>query len=338
MIDPRFYVCHAPRPVAQFLSACGLSAGKLSTSEIRNVAAPDNAAAGDLIFIESAQYLDAARASAASFILCKPELAADLPTGKAIPSPTPHLHFIKAIHLLYPAAKQPNLDDAKPISPSAKIGKDVKLGHGVVIGAHAEIGAGSIIGANTVIGPGVILGAENDISANVSITYTITSERVRILTGARIGQDGFGFITHQGQHIRMPQMGRVMIGANTEIGANATVDRGALTDTVIGKNVIIDNLVQIAHNVEVGDGAIIVSQSGVAGSSKIGKYAVLAAQSGVADHLSIGDFAQIGAQSGIMRDVEPKARMMGSPAQPAREYFRQIATLAKSGKPAKSKS
>jgi UDP-3-O-[3-hydroxymyristoyl] glucosamine N-acyltransferase len=337
MIDPCFYVRIDTLPLAQLLSECGLPAVKLAAGDITGVAAPEHAAPGELIFIESAKYLDAARASRASFILCKPELALELPSEKAIPSPTPQLHFITAIHQLYPAARQPTLEDAKPISPSAKIAKTARIGHGAIIGAGAEIGANSIIGPNTVIAPGVIIGTENDIGANVTISHTITAERVRVLAGARIGQDGFGFVTHNGQHIRIPQLGRVTIGANTEIGANATIDRGTLVDTVIGKNVIVDNLVQIGHNVVIGDGAILVSQTGISGSSRIGRYAVLAGQVGVADHLEIGDFAQIGAQSGIMRDVEPKARMMGSPALPLREYLRQFSALAKSGRPAKSK-
>lgn len=317
----------------EWLGACGL---EVVPGTITGIAAPEQSIAGDLIFVENARFLDAARASAASFILCKPDLAAQLPPEKTIVSPSPQLHFISAIHSLYPPVLQPTLADARPISPSAKIAENVIVHHGAVIGAGATIGAGSVIGANAVIGPGVWIGADNDIGANVTLSHTITADRVRILTGARIGQDGFGFLTHQGRHIRMPQMGRVLIGADTEIGASACIDRGALADTVIGSNVIVDNLVQIGHNVQIGDGCILVSQSGVAGSTRLGNYVVLAAQSGIADHLHLGDGAQIGAQAGIMRDVPAGARMMGSPAQPAREYFRQVSMLAKMGKPAKS--
>ena len=339
MADPRFYHHAGPLAVSDFLNACGLLHA-LPDGNITDVAAIESAKSGELIFIENAKYLDVARASAASFILTKPELAVELKkdSGKIIiESPTPQLHFIAAIHLLYPLASQPNLDDAQPISPSAKIHATAKIQHGAVIGANAEIGANATIGANTVIGPGVVIGAQCDIGANVTITHAIIAANVRVLTGVRIGQDGFGFIMHGGQHIRMPQLGRVLVGAHSEIGANAAIDRGALTDTIMGQNVIIDNLVQVAHNVTIGDGAILVSQSGVAGSTKIAKYAVLAAQAGVADHLVIGEFAQIGAQSGVMRDVPASARMMGSPAQPAREYFRQVSALAKSGKSSKTK-
>ncbi len=338
MADPRFYTRKSPLALAELLKVCGLSADE-AHGEIQDVAAPENAGANDLVFIENAKYAEAVNASAAGFVLAKPELAGAIKNKIVIATPTPQLHFIAAIHLLYPAAQQPNLDDAKNISPRAAIGKNCNIHPTAVIGAGAEIGDHTVIGPHAVIGPGVKLGAHNDIGAGVTISHTITADHVRVLPGARIGQDGFGFVTNaQGQHIRMPQLGRVMIGAQTEIGANVAIDRGALADTAVGGNVIIDNLVQIAHNVVIGDGAILVSQSGVAGSSKIGKYAVLAAQAGVADHLDIGDFAQIGAQAGIMRDVDAKARIMGSPGQPVREYFRQVSMLAKLSKGTKTSS
>lgn len=338
MADPRFYKNTGPLKLQSFLQVSGLSFSGDVSAEIKDVSAPESASSGDLIFIENPKYLDAVLSSKAGFVLARPELASQIKGKTVIESPTPQLHFIAAINLLYPPVDQPNLSDAKPVSPSAQVDPSARIEHGAIIGAGAQIGANTIIGANTVIGPGVKIGANCKISANVTIHFAEIADDVAVLSGARIGQDGFGFVTHQGKHIRMPQLGRVMIGAGSEIGANATIDRGALIDTVIGKNVIIDNLVMVGHNVQVGDGAILVSQSGVAGSTKLGKYAVLAAQAGVADHLEIGDFAQIGAQSGVMRDVEPNARMMGSPAQPAREYFRQVSTLAKSGKNAKTSS
>jgi len=340
MADPRFYYCTGSLALADLLVAIGLPNISADGRDLKitDVAAPGSAQSEDLIFIENIKYLDAVHTSKAGFVLAKPELAAELKTDAVVIStPTPQLHFITAIHLLYPPEQQPYLSDAAPISSRAKIGKNAKIHPTAVIGMGAEIGDHTAIGPHSVIGPGVIIGAHNIIGANVTITHAILSDHVRILPGARIGQDGFGFITDaKGQHVRMPQLGCVTIGAHTEIGANATIDRGALADTIIGNNVIIDNLVQIGHNVVVGNGAILVSQSGVAGSSKLGKYTVLAAQAGVADHLDIGDFAQIGAQAGVMRDVPPKARMMGSPAQPAREYFRQFSALAKSDKGTKT--
>jgi len=342
MADTCFYFRVNFLALADLLAAIGLPSNSAEggNQKIMDVSAPEGAQAGDLIFIENIKYLTAVNESKAGFVLAKPELAAELKGDfTVIPTQTPQLHFIAAINLLYPPEQQPDLSDATPISPRAKkIGKNTKIHPTAVIGENIEIGDHTDIGPHSVIGPGVVIGAHCDIAANVTISHAILSDHVRILPGARIGQDGFGFVTDaKGQHIRMPQLGRVIIGAHSEIGANATIDRGALADTVIGSNVIIDNLVQIGHNVVVGDGAILVSQSGVAGSTKLGKYTVLAAQAGVADHLDIGDFAQIGAQAGVMRDVPAKARMMGSPAQPAREYFRQFSALAKSDKGTKTK-
>lgn len=336
MADPRFYAKCGPLKLQEFLKVSGLFFAADSAAEIRDIAAPDNASAGDLIFIENAKYLDAVNFSKADFVLAKPEIAKNITSKTVIETPTPQLHFITAIHLLYPPGQQPDLNDAKPVSPSARVSSSAIIQHGAVIGANAEIGDGAIIGANSVIGPGVKIGARCRIGANVTINFAMLDDEVSVLPGACIGQDGFGFVTHGGQHIRMPQMGRVLIGAKTEIGANATIDRGALADTVIGKNVIVDNLVMIGHNVQVGDGAILVSQSGVAGSTRLGKYTILAAQAGVADHLEIGDFAQVGAQSGVMRDIEPNAKVLGAPAIPAREFFRQVSALAKLGKSAKT--
>lgn len=335
MADPRFYT-KSPLKLQEFLKVSGLFASRDINTAIMDVAAPDMAELGDLIFIESAKYLDQVRGSAAGFVLAKPEMAKDLLGKTVITTPTPQLHFIAAANLLYPLANQPNLNDAQPVSFSAKVSSSAIIQHGAVIGAYAEIGDHTMIGANTVIGPGVKIGARCMIGANVTITHAVIADDVTVLTGARIGQDGFGFVMHEGRHVRMPQLGRVLVGSHTEIGANTAIDRGALADTVIGQNVIIDNLVMIGHNVVVGDGSILVSQSGVAGSTRLGKYAVLAAQAGVADHLEIGDFAQVGAQAGVMRDVPANTKVLGSPAQPARDYMRQVAALAKSGKNAKT--
>ena len=150
-----------------------------------------------------------------------------------------------------------------------------------------------------------------------------------IHAGTRIGQDGFGYATENGSHIKIPQIGRVIIGHDVEIGANCTIDRGSMEDTVIEDMCKLDNLIQIAHNVVLGKGCIIASQVGISGSTKVGNYVVLGGQVGIAGHLTIGDFAQIGAQSGLTKDVKAREVVFGSPAQPIREAFKQIAMLRK---------
>jgi UDP-3-O-[3-hydroxymyristoyl] glucosamine N-acyltransferase len=198
-----------------------------------------------------------------------------------------------------------------------------------VIGENVILGTCCHVGPNAVIDSAVTIGDATSIGANASLSHCDIGARVLLHPGVRIGQRGFGFAIDLAGHIKVPQLGRVLVGDDVEIGANSTVDRGSGPDTVIGDGTMIDNLVQIGHNVQIGKGCIIIAQSGIAGSTVLEDFAVAAAQSGIAGHLRIGTGAQIGAQSGIMRDVEPGARMLGSPAVPARQYFRQIAAFEK---------
>jgi UDP-3-O-[3-hydroxymyristoyl] glucosamine N-acyltransferase len=198
-----------------------------------------------------------------------------------------------------------------------------------VVEAGAEVGAYCRIGPNAVIGAGVVLGERCVIGAGASLSHCLVGARVTIYPGARIGQDGFGFAMDAEGHVRLPQLGRVVIEDDVEVGANSTIDRGAGPDTVIGRGAMIDNLVQIGHNVQVGRGAVIVAQAGVAGSTKLGDFAVLAAKAGVAGHLTIGAGAKIAANAGVMRDVDPGAEVVGAPAIPKRQFFRQQVMLAR---------
>jgi UDP-3-O-[3-hydroxymyristoyl] glucosamine N-acyltransferase len=183
-----------------------------------------------------------------------------------------------------------------------------------------------------VIAQGCKIGANCRIGSNASIAYSIIGNNCYIYTGARIGADGFGFQLMAGQHHRIPQLGRVIIGNDVEVGANTCIDRGALDDTIIGDGTRIDNLVQIAHNDKLGRGCVIVSQVGIAGSCTLGDYVVLGGQVGLADHLNIGSGAQVAAQSGAMRDIEAGAVMMGSPCVPFKDYMRQVSFVQKNSK------
>jgi UDP-3-O-[3-hydroxymyristoyl] glucosamine N-acyltransferase len=192
-----------------------------------------------------------------------------------------------------------------------------------------EIGARCLIGANSVIGQGSVLGDDVRVGPNVSISHALIGARVRLYPGARIGQDGFGFALDPRGYVKVPQLGRVVIENDVEIGANTTIDRGAGPDTVVGAGTMIDNLVQIGHNVRIGRGCVLVSQVGISGSTRLGDYVMIGGQGGLVGHLTIGHGAQIAAQAGIMRDVAPGERVMGSPAVPFREFFRQVAALQK---------
>ena len=227
---------------------------------------------------------------------------------------------------------EPHISSKASIHPSVKIGKNcviadfVTIEENVVIGDNCRIEAGAYIGRNCQIGSNCRIGV------NATVSYCLMGNDCYIYSGARIGNDGFGFNTIAGQHKRIPQVGRVIIGNDVEIGANTCVDRGALDDTVIGDGCRIDNLVQIAHNDKFGRGCILVSQVGVAGSCHFGDYVVCGGQTGFADHLNIGSQAQIAAQSGVMRDVEPGAVLLGTPAVPFKDFMRQVAFLQKNSK------
>jgi UDP-3-O-[3-hydroxymyristoyl] glucosamine N-acyltransferase len=171
-----------------------------------------------------------------------------------------------------------------------------------------------------VIGASVVLGDDVRVGANATLSHCIVGSRVRIYTGVRIGQDGFGFAPDPDAPVKVPQLGRVIVGDDVEIGANTTIDRGAGPDTIIGSGTMIDNLVQIGHNVQIGRGCVLVSQVGISGSTRLGDYVMIGGQDGLTGHLTIGDGAKIGAQAGVLRDVKAGETVLGSPSMPIREF------------------
>ena len=194
-----------------------------------------------------------------------------------------------------------------------------------MIGAKVEIGGNCVIKANTVIEAGVVVGDETEIGPNAYLSHCLVGRRCQIHAGVCIGNRGFGFAMDPGGFVDVPQLGRVVIEDDVEVGANSTIDRGAGPDTVIGAGSKIDNLVQIGHNVRLGRGCVLVAQSGVAGSTRLEDHVALGAQAGVAGHLTIGKGAQLSAQSGIMRDIPPGQAVAGTPGMPIKEFFRLVA-------------
>lgn len=332
MADPRFFTNAGPFTLARIADLLGIALpAAVGAVEIADVAGLDQAGPGHLTFLARADKRDMAGSIAASAVLVSDRDRALLPASTvALVVDNPHLAYAQVAALFYPD----RFDDAAihpsaVVDPSAKLGDGVRIEAQVVIGAGAEIGAGSLIGAGTVIGAGVVLGRDCRIGPNGSISHTIAGDRLTTLPGARIGQAGFGFIPGPRGITRIPQLGRVILGHDVEVGANSTIDRGAVEDTVIGDGTMIDNLVQVGHNVRIGRGCILVAQVGVSGSTRLGDYVALGGQVGVSGHLEIGNGARVAAQSGVIRSMPPGAEWGGYPAVPVRQWHRQTATLAR---------
>ncbi|MDE1147731.1 MAG: UDP-3-O-(3-hydroxymyristoyl)glucosamine N-acyltransferase [Azospirillaceae bacterium] len=333
MADPRFFNRAGPFTLADLarISGAEVAPGSDETRVLSDVAALDAADASQLSFLDNKKYVGAFAATQAGAVVVHPALAAKAPAGTALLlSRNPYKAYALCAQAFYPATVPSGAVSAGAhVHPTAQIGEGTDIAAGAVVEEGAVIGAGCRIAANATIGARVVVGDGSVIGANVSLTHCIVGSRVTIYPGARIGQDGFGFAMDLAGHVRVPQLGRVIIEDDVEIGANATVDRGAGPDTVIGRGCMIDNLVQIGHNVQLGAGCVIVAQAGISGSTRLDHHVVLAAQAGVTGHLKIGAGAQIAAQSGVMRDVEPGEKVGGSPAVPMRQWLRQVAALGR---------
>ena len=285
-------------------------------------------------FLDNRKYLDALARTQAGAVIVRPDMAVSVPaTAVAIVTEEPYPAWARVAALFHPAPPaQPGIHPAAVIDADARIDPTAEIGPLAVVGARAEIGPRCRIGAAAVIGQGVVLGRDCRIGAQVSISHALIGDRVCILAGARIGQDGFGFAVTPAGMLSVPQLGRVILEDDVEIGANTTIDRGSLQDTVIGAGSRLDNLVMIAHNVRLGRACVIVSQAGISGSTILEDYVMIGGQAGLTGHLNIGRGARIGAQGGVMADVPAGADVVGSPAQPAKEFFRQIALLRRSSR------
>ncbi|HVV26891.1 MAG TPA: UDP-3-O-(3-hydroxymyristoyl)glucosamine N-acyltransferase [Rhizomicrobium sp.] len=342
MADPRFFENLGPFTLAQVCEVGGIAVpeGADDAALIFDLADLAGAAPPHLTFFSGAgAQREAFTTSRAGFCLAPEGVKrSDAPAGTVLLEAPSVAHAFAAIaQKFYPDSSQPRWHQAEGISREARIGRDVALGPDVVIGPGVEIGDGSRIGPGAVIGPGVAIGTGCEIGAGVTISHAYLGDRVIVLPGAHIGQPGFGFASSARGHVKIPQLGRVIIQDRVEIGAATTIDRGSLGDTVIGEGTKIDNLVQVAHNVQIGRHCVVVSQVGIAGSSVIEDFAVLGGQVGIADHVHIGAGARMGARSAAVtgQQVAGGKDYGGVPAKPIREWLREIhavAQLARKGR------
>lgn len=339
MADPHFFLRSGPFTLGHIASLTGAQIENGSADLVLEDVAPlDRAGPGQLSFLDNTRYRDQFRNSKAAACFVSPELAGDAPAGMALlVTKTPYKANALAVQEFYPEHRPaPRISRLSHIHNTAEIGENCIIDDHVVIGAGVRIGDGCWIEANTVIGHHVVLGDGCRVGANATLSHCHIGDHTRIYPGARIGQDGFGFAIDPTGFVKVPQLGRVIIGSKVEIGANTAIDRGTSGDTIIGDGTWIDNLVQIGHNVQIGKHCVIVSQVGIAGSTVLEDYVVLAGQAGLAGHLHIGQGAKIAAQAGVWRDVPAGVEMMGSPAMPIKQFIRQVAMLARMLKKGKS--
>ena len=304
------------------------------------VSSAEKASAFDLAFADSDAAVEAALKSNAGTVVLKPGAAKDYPHGKCIvETDQPKLWFAKAAKLVKKPSLSLGIATGAVVAPDSKVDPAVFVGSNAVVGSHAWIGSGTRIGAGSIIGEFVKIGMECVIHPRVVIYSGVTlGDRVVVHAGAVLGADGFGYVrdTVTGEYTHFPQQGTLVIENDVEIGANSTIDRGALTETRIRKGTKIDNLVHVGHNCDVGENVILVALTGISGSSTVGKGAVLAGQVGIGDHVHVGDGVILGGQSGVFNGKtitnegqRPGTVMFGTPARPLKQVLREQATLTR---------
>ena len=291
--------------------------------KVDNISDLNSAKANDLSFFNSLKYFESLKLTKANNIITHKKYEKIV---KEFCNPIIVTNVLKAVasitQLFYPTSINDNIDFNLE-SPEKKKFKNVRFAKNILIGKNVKIGKKTQIGHNTIIESNVIIGNNCDIGSNVIIKNSIIGNNVRILDGAVIGKKGFGFFPNDTKNLRYPHIGMVIINDNVEVGCNNTIDRGSLSNTVIGKNTFLDNQVHIAHNVNIGKNCIITAQVGFAGSSSIGNKVLIGGQSGISGHLKIGNNVQIGGGSGVVKNIPDNSKVMGYPAKDIRNFLKE---------------
>ena len=296
---------------------------------LTGVAPLQTAGPTEVSFLDNRRYASALERTSAGAVIVHPERAARVPaTTIAIVTMRPYEGWARVAALFHPAAgASAGIHATAVVDRDARVDPLAEIGPFCVIEAGADIGAGCRLGPHVTVGKGVSIGRDSRIGAHASLSHAIIGARVYVYPGARIGQEGFGFASTKSGFLTIPQLGRVILEDDVEVGANTTIDRGSTGDTVIGAGSRLDNQVQIGHNVRLGRCCVIVAQVGIAGSTVLDDFVQVGGQAAIAGHLHVERGAQIGAQAGVMSDVRPGEILLGTPAQPKRNFFKQVALL-----------
>ena len=348
MADPLFF-----KPSREFtigdiadLTGANLRNPKFAPRSVTRLASVNDASDSALIFVDGKRNAQALAGIQAAGVLCSDDIADSVPSDiAALVTRNPQRDFSAVGRMMFPVTVRPEswlgelgISPAAIIHPSAQIEAGATIEAGAVIGKGVTVGSGALIAATAVIGENCQIGRDSYIAPGVAVQFALIGNRVSLHPGVRIGQDGFGYVPGPAGLEKVPQLGRVIIQDNVEIGANTTIDRGSLSDTLIGEGTKIDNLVQIAHNVRIGRFCILAAHCGISGSCVIGDQTMLGGRVGLADHVIIGSRVQIAAASGVMNDIPDGERWGGFPARPIKQWFRDIANIRSIGKPRKEQS
>jgi UDP-3-O-[3-hydroxymyristoyl] glucosamine N-acyltransferase len=322
-MDNPFFKNTGPYNINDLLKLVNLNNETNPNEKINDIKDISSAQSNEITFFHSKKYIDLAKVTKASYCITTENLKSYLPNNcKPIVSEKVLLVTAQITKIFYPDSVTDNFDVSVQNIDKTEFKDKVKFGKNVLIGKNVKIGLDCLIGHNTIIEKNVVIGNNCSIGSNVIIRNSIINNNVHVLDGCVIGKKGFGFFPDKASNFRYPQIGVVIIEDNAEIGCGSTIDRGSLSNTIIGKNTYLDNQIHIAHNVKIGNNCIIAGQVGFAGSSTLGNNVMIGGQAGISGHLKIGSNVQIGGGSGVIKDIPDNTKVMGYPAKNLKEFIK----------------